>query len=134
MGLKEDIKSYIAISGLTLKQIQEELNKRNNTNHSVQNLSKKINNETLRYNEIKQIADIIGYEIQWMKKQDYSVYKNTSKQYNNYISTFSNIMHYFIDAMESIPPEVVEYALDDKGQINPDKLKECLSQEQYNRE
>lgn len=128
MGLKEDIKSYIAISGLTLKQIQEELNKRNNTNHTVQNLSKKINNETLRYNEIKQIADIIGYEIEWVKKQDYSIYKNTSPKYNNYISTFSNIMSYVLDAIKNLPPEVIEYSLDDKGQINPDKLQEFLSQ------
>lgn len=128
MGLKEDIKSYIAISGLTLKQIQEELNKRNNTNHTVQNLSKKINNETLRYNEIKQIADIIGYEIEWVKKQDYSIYINTSSKYNNYISTFSNIMSYVLDAIKNLPPEVIEYSLDDKGQINPDKLQEFLSQ------
>lgn len=134
MGLKEDIKSYIAISGLTLKQIQEELNKRNNTNHSVQNLSKKINNETLRYNEIKQIADIIGYEIEWVKKQNHSMYKNTNSKYNTYISTFSNIMSYVIDAMKNLPPEVIEYSLDDKGQINPDKLKEYLSQNKYKKE
>ncbi|MGY0372501.1 LLM class flavin-dependent oxidoreductase [Clostridium sp. JNZ J1-5] len=68
MGIKEDIKSYIIKSGWTLTQVQEELNKINNTNFSVQNLSKKLNNETIRYDELLQIAEIIGYKIEWIKK------------------------------------------------------------------
>ncbi|WP_160684292.1 LLM class flavin-dependent oxidoreductase [Clostridium sp. C2-6-12] len=70
MGVKEDIKSYIVKSGWTISKVQEELNKRNGTNFGMQNLSKKINNETLRYNEIIQIADIIGYTIEWHQKKD----------------------------------------------------------------
>ena len=70
MGVKEDIKSYIVKSGWTISKVQEELNKRNGTNFGMQNLSKKINNETLRYNEILQIADIIGYTIEWQIKKD----------------------------------------------------------------
>ena len=70
MGVKEDIKAYIVKSGWTISKVQEELNKRNGTNFGMQNLSKKINNETLRYNEILQIADIIGYTIEWTQKKD----------------------------------------------------------------
>jgi hypoxanthine-guanine phosphoribosyltransferase len=70
MGIKEDIKSYIVKSGWTISKVQDELNKRNGTNFGMQNLSKKINNETLRYNEILQIADIIGYTIEWYQKKD----------------------------------------------------------------
>lgn len=70
MGVKEDIKAYIVKSGWTISKVQEELNKRNGTNFGMQNLSKKINNETLRYNEILQIADIIGYTIEWHQKKD----------------------------------------------------------------
>ena len=68
MGIKEDIKSIIIKSGWTLTQVQDELNKRNRTTYSVQNLSKKINQETIRYNELLDIADIIGYKIEWNKK------------------------------------------------------------------
>ena len=70
MGVKEDIKSYIVKSGWTISKVQDELNKRNGTDFGMQNLSKKINNETIRYNEILQIADIIGYTIEWNQKKD----------------------------------------------------------------
>lgn len=68
MGLKEDMKAYIIKSGWSLTKLQEEINKRNNTNYSVQNLSKKINNETLKYSEVLEIAEITGYKIEWIKK------------------------------------------------------------------
>ena len=70
MGMKEDIKSYIVKSGWTISKVQEELNRINRTDFGMQNLSKKINNETIRYNEILQIADIIGYSIEWNEKKD----------------------------------------------------------------
>ena len=70
MGVKEDIKSYIVKSGWTISKVQDELNKKNGTDFGMQNLSKKINNETIRYNEILQIADIIGHTIKWNQKKD----------------------------------------------------------------
>ncbi|MBY6931007.1 hypothetical protein [Clostridium botulinum] len=70
MGMKEDIKSYIVKSGWNISKVQEELNRINGTDFAMQNLSKKINNETLRYSEVLQIAKIIGYEIQWNIKKD----------------------------------------------------------------
>ncbi|MFL0165576.1 LLM class flavin-dependent oxidoreductase [Candidatus Clostridium helianthi] len=70
MGIKEDLKSYIIKSGWNISKVQEELNRINGTNFGMQNLSKKINNETLRYGEVLQIADIIGYEIKWETKKD----------------------------------------------------------------
>ncbi len=68
MGMKEDVKSYIVKSGWNISKVQEELNRINGTNFGMQNLSKKINNETLRYTEVLQIADIIGYKIEWTEK------------------------------------------------------------------
>lgn len=67
MSIKNDIKSYIIKSGWTISKVQEELNKKNNTTYSVQNLSKKITNETLKYSEVLEIAEIIGYTIKWNK-------------------------------------------------------------------
>ncbi len=69
MGIKEDIKAFIVRAGFTMTQVVEELNKRNGTNYSLANFSKKINNETIRYNEVLEIADIIGYEIEWFEKE-----------------------------------------------------------------
>lgn len=68
MGLKEDIKAYIVSSGFTITRLAEELNKRNGSDYTVQNLSNKIRKESLKYSEVLQIADIIGYDIEWIKK------------------------------------------------------------------
>lgn len=68
MGIKEDIKAFIIRSGFTMTQVVDELNKRNGTDYSLANFSKKINNETIRYNEVLEIADICGYNIEWIEK------------------------------------------------------------------
>ncbi|MFR2666771.1 MAG: LLM class flavin-dependent oxidoreductase [Clostridium sp.] len=70
MSLKNDLKSYIAKKGWSITDIQKELNKRNGTNFTPQNLVKKINNETIKYSELLEIADIIGYNIEWVEKND----------------------------------------------------------------
>lgn len=69
MGLKEEIKAYIVQSGWTITNLNDELNKLNGTESSVQNLSNKIRKGSLKYSEVLQIAEIIGYEIKWVKKE-----------------------------------------------------------------
>lgn len=130
MGLKEEIKSYVAISGLTLTEIQNELNRRNGTTHGVQNLSKKINNETLRYSEIQQIADILGFNITWIKKDDLSPNKG-SNEYQNFMVDMNNALHYLLYAMQNIPAEVIEVGLVD-GKYDPNKVKDFLNKSRDN--
>ena len=40
----------------------------NESKVALQNLSNKLSRGTIKYSEIKQIADILGYEIKWIKK------------------------------------------------------------------
>lgn len=68
MTIKDDLKSYIVKKGYNVSKLNEELNKKNGTDQSIQNLNKKINNETIRYNEVLEIAEVLGYEIQWIEK------------------------------------------------------------------
>ena len=68
MGLKEEIKAYIVSSGWSITNLNEELNRLNGTESTVQNLSNKIRKGSLKYSEVLQIAEIIGYEIKWIKK------------------------------------------------------------------
>ena len=69
MSIKLDIKSIIVQSGYKLKYINDALNKKNNTNFTIQNLSNKIRNETIQYKLLKEIMDIIGYDIQFIKME-----------------------------------------------------------------
>lgn len=70
MELKDEIKAYIIGSGWSITNLNDELNKLNGTQYSVQNLSSKIRKGSLKYSEMLQIADIIGYKIKWELKKD----------------------------------------------------------------
>lgn len=68
MSLKEDLKSVIVKSGWSMTAVVKEINKRNQSNYSIQNFSSKLSRGTLKYNEVSEVLDIIGYEITWVKK------------------------------------------------------------------
>lgn len=66
MALKENLKATIIKSGWTMTSVVEEINKRNNTDYTVQNFSSKLSRGTLRYIEVEQVLEIIGYRIEWV--------------------------------------------------------------------
>lgn len=68
MSFKDELKSIIIRSGWTMSSVVDEINKRHNTNYSLQNFSSKLIRGTLRYNEVSEVLDIIGYEIKWEEK------------------------------------------------------------------
>lgn len=68
LGIKEDIKSIIVKSGWTLTDVVKALNEKYSRNDSVQNLSNKLSRGTLKYREALEIAEIIGYSIEWVKR------------------------------------------------------------------
>ncbi|MBY6931008.1 DUF6471 domain-containing protein [Clostridium botulinum] len=70
MEIRDEIKAYIVSSGWSITDLNKELNKLNNTEYTVQNLSNKIRKGSLKYSEVLQIAEIIGYEIEWNRKKD----------------------------------------------------------------
>ena len=67
MALKDELKALIIKSGYTMTQVVEELNKKYNQNTSVQNFSAKLKRESLKYTEVEEVLDIIGYSITWTK-------------------------------------------------------------------
>lgn len=70
MELRNEIKAYIAASGWTLSDIVKEMNKRRPEAEQTtpQNISNKLTRGTIKYSECKEIADIIGYRIEWVPK------------------------------------------------------------------
>lgn len=67
MALKDELKALIIKSGWTMTQVVEELNKKYNRNTSVQNFSSKLKRESLKYTEVEEVLNIIGYSITWLK-------------------------------------------------------------------
>lgn len=66
---RNEIKSYIIKKGFKMIDIVEKL-KTYGIETTPQALSNKLTRDTIRYSEVKAIADIIGYEIKWEDKED----------------------------------------------------------------
>lgn len=62
----ENLKLLIYSKGYTLTSMNNELNRINNSNKSVQNLSKRISSEALKYTEVLQILSILNYKCKWI--------------------------------------------------------------------
>lgn len=67
MSLKDDLKGLIIKSGWSMTEVVNEINRRNNQSSTLQNFSGKIRRETIKYKEVEEIFDIIGYHIEWVK-------------------------------------------------------------------
>lgn len=65
--IRNEIKSYIVASGWTIVDIVEKL-KDYEIITTPQALSNKLSRNTIRYSEVKAIANIIGYKIKWEKE------------------------------------------------------------------
>lgn len=71
MNIRNEIKAYIAASGWTLIDIVKEMNKNRSAEEQTtpQNISNKLTRGTIKYSECKEIADIIGYSLEWLPKE-----------------------------------------------------------------
>lgn len=69
MTIKNEIKSIIVKAGWTITDIAKALSEKTGNHYSVQNLSNKLSRGTLKYKEALDIAEIIGYKIEWVKKK-----------------------------------------------------------------
>lgn len=57
-----------ALSGMTFSRVIEEYNKANNQTTTVSNINNKLSRDTIKYSEIVKLADVMGYDIQWVKR------------------------------------------------------------------
>ena len=68
-NLRGEIKSYIVREGRTMEEVVTMLKEMYTRSGSVSNLSGKLNRGTLRYQEAKEIADVLDYDIIWVKRR-----------------------------------------------------------------
>ncbi|MGE7667396.1 hypothetical protein ACQKMN_16980 [Ureibacillus composti] len=71
-SVKNEIKSYISASGWTLTDIVNKMNEglSQDKQTTVQNISNKLTRGTIKYSEVKEIAEIIGMKIEWAKTEN----------------------------------------------------------------
>ena len=70
MGIREEIKSYIVRSGMTMTEVVELLADEHGWSSSVPNLSGKLRRGSLRLTEAVELADVLGYDLVWVKRRE----------------------------------------------------------------
>ena len=68
-NLRNEIKSYIVRSGYTMQEVVDRLSEDYGWSDSVSNLSAKLQRESIRYKEVVELADVLGYDIVWQKRR-----------------------------------------------------------------
>lgn len=70
MNVKNEIKSIIVRSGITMQEVVDQLSEEYGWSDSVSNLSAKLQRESIRYKEVLELADVLGYDLIWQKRRD----------------------------------------------------------------
>ena len=69
MDIRNEIKSLIVREGLSMRQVVDRLAEQHCWSKSLSNFSGKLLRGTLKYREILEIADVLGYELIWRKRK-----------------------------------------------------------------
>ena len=69
-NIRNEIKAQIVRAGFTMQELVDRLHDDYGWSDSVSNLSAKLQRESIRYREIIELADVLGYEIVWQKRRD----------------------------------------------------------------
>lgn len=67
MRIKDEIKSLIVREATTMTDVASKIYKTSDKRTAMSTLSQKLSKETIRYKEVRQIAEILGYEIKFEK-------------------------------------------------------------------
>ena len=68
--VKCDIQSHIVAAGYTQKEAVDACSAEYGWSDSDSNFSNKLDKETIRYKEVLELADVLGYDIVWQKRRD----------------------------------------------------------------
>ena len=68
MDIRREIRSYIVREGLSMRETLDRLVVTHKWSGSLSNFSGKLIRGTIRYSEALDIADVLGYDIVWKRK------------------------------------------------------------------
>ena len=69
MTVRNEIKAQIIRAGYTMQELVDRLHEEYGWSDSVSNLSGKLQRESIRYKEVMQLADVLGYDLIWQKRR-----------------------------------------------------------------
>ena len=69
-NIRNEIKAQIIRAGYTMQELVDQLSADYGWSDSVSNLSAKLHRESIRYKEVVELADALGYDLVWQKRRD----------------------------------------------------------------
>ena len=66
---RNEIKARIVGAGLTMQETLDRLHRQYGWSDSASNFSNKLQRNSLRYREVVELADVIGYELKWVPRE-----------------------------------------------------------------
>ena len=69
MNIRNELKAQMIRGGFTMLELPDRLAEEYDWSDSVSNLSAKLQRESIRYREVLEIADVLGYDIVWQKRK-----------------------------------------------------------------
>ena len=70
MNIRNEIKAQIIRAGFTMQELVDRLSDEYDWSDSVSNLSAKLQRESIRYKEVVELADVLGYDVVWQKRRE----------------------------------------------------------------
>lgn len=70
MNVRNEIKAQIVRAGMTMQEVVDLLHDEYGWSDSISNLSAKLQRESIRYKEVLELADVLGYDIVWQKGRE----------------------------------------------------------------
>ena len=67
-NVRNEIKAQIVRAGFTMQDVVDKLAEDYGWSDSVSNLSAKLQRESIRYKEVIELADVLGYDVVWQKR------------------------------------------------------------------
>lgn len=67
-NVRNETKAQIVRAGFTMQDVVDKLAEDYGWSDSVSNLSAKLQRESIRYKEVIELADVLGYDIVWQKR------------------------------------------------------------------
>lgn len=71
MSVRTDIKILLAENDISMTRLAELLTEKSGKNYSQSNISQKLMRKTLKYEEAKQIGELLGYELKFVRVKPY---------------------------------------------------------------
>lgn len=68
MAIRNKLKALLANDAITMKTVAEKLSEKRNKKVSLDSLSQKLIKDTIRYSDVEEILEILGYEIEFKRK------------------------------------------------------------------